>query len=157
MCLFNFPTPVISPVHRYVFFSADGGTLPTYLLLLIFLTFGRQSAHYIGLPLYTSAFTVSTKPPRESHRHRAKTSQPQQKQPPPRHHHSSGGSRPINFASGFTATVLQFNGRPMNCTRLQLTDGGQAEASSAWFPTPVNVQTFKPRLPPSVSSPQLGR
>jgi len=55
----------------------------------------------------------------------------------------SGGSPTINFASGFTATGLQFNGRTkLNGTRLQLTDGGQAEASSAWFTTPVNVQTF---------------
>jgi hypothetical protein len=30
----------------------------------------------------------------------------------------------------------------LNGTRLRLTDGGQGEASSAWFTTPVNVQTF---------------
>src|SRR6266576_3214754 len=49
----------------------------------------------------------------------------------------------ISFASGFTATGLQFNGRTkLNGARLQLTDGGQAEASSAWFTTPVNVQSF---------------
>jgi Chitobiase/beta-hexosaminidase C-terminal domain len=55
----------------------------------------------------------------------------------------SGGSPSINFASGFSATGLQFNGRTkLNGTRLQLTDGGQAEASSAWFTTPVNVQSF---------------
>jgi len=53
------------------------------------------------------------------------------------------GSPTINFASGFTSTGLQFNGHTkLNGTRLQLTDGGQAEASSAWFTTPVNVQTF---------------
>jgi len=53
------------------------------------------------------------------------------------------GSPSINFASGFTTTGLQFNGRTnLNGTRLQLTDGGRAEASSAWFTTPVNVQTF---------------
>jgi hypothetical protein len=55
----------------------------------------------------------------------------------------SGGSTSINFASGFTATGLSFNGRAkLNGTRLRLTDGGQTEASSAWFTTPVNVQTF---------------
>jgi Legume lectin domain/Chitobiase/beta-hexosaminidase C-terminal domain/Fn3 associated len=55
----------------------------------------------------------------------------------------SAGAPTINFASGFTSTGLQFNGRTtLNGNRLQLTDGGQAEASSAWFTTPVNVQTF---------------
>src|SRR6266576_3697822 len=55
----------------------------------------------------------------------------------------SGGSPNVNFASGFSSTGLQFNGRAkLNGTRLQLTDGGQGEASSAWFPTPVNVQSF---------------
>jgi hypothetical protein len=53
------------------------------------------------------------------------------------------GSPTINFASGFTATGLTFNGRTnLNGTRLRLTDGGQGEASSAWFTTPVNVQSF---------------
>jgi Legume lectin domain/Chitobiase/beta-hexosaminidase C-terminal domain/Fn3 associated len=55
----------------------------------------------------------------------------------------SGGSTTINFASGFTATGLSFNGHAkLNGTRLQLTDGGQSEASSSWFATPVNVQAF---------------
>jgi len=54
-----------------------------------------------------------------------------------------GGATSINFSSGFSATGLQFNGRTkLNGTRLQLTDGGQSEASSAWFTTPVNVQSF---------------
>jgi len=49
----------------------------------------------------------------------------------------------INFASGFTGTGLAFHGRTtLNGTRLRLTDGGQSEASSAWFTTPVNVQSF---------------
>jgi hypothetical protein len=56
---------------------------------------------------------------------------------------TGGGSTSINFASGFTAAGLQFNGRTkLNGTRLRLTDGGQSEASSAWFTSPVNVQTF---------------
>jgi hypothetical protein len=55
----------------------------------------------------------------------------------------TGGSATINFAAGFTATGLQFNGRTkLNGSRLQLTDGRQSEASSAWFTTPVNVQGF---------------
>jgi hypothetical protein len=55
----------------------------------------------------------------------------------------SSGSPTINFASGFMATGLKFNGRTtLNGNRLQLTDGGQAEASSAWFTTPINVQSF---------------
>jgi hypothetical protein len=41
------------------------------------------------------------------------------------------GSPSINFASGFTTTGLQLNGRTkLNGTRLQLTDGGRAEAST---------------------------
>jgi hypothetical protein len=55
----------------------------------------------------------------------------------------SGGAPAINFDSGFTAGGLQFNGHTkLNGTRLQLTDGGQGEASSAWFTTAVNVQSF---------------
>jgi Legume lectin domain/Chitobiase/beta-hexosaminidase C-terminal domain len=56
---------------------------------------------------------------------------------------SSGGGTAINFGSGFTAANLQFNGRTkLNGTHLELTDGGQSEASSAWFTAPVNVQSF---------------
>jgi hypothetical protein len=56
---------------------------------------------------------------------------------------SSGGGTTVNFGSGFVAAGLQFNGRTkLNGTRLELTDGGQGEASSAWFTTPVNVQSF---------------
>ena len=55
----------------------------------------------------------------------------------------SSGSPTINYSSGFTASGLQFNGRTtLSGSRLQLTDGGQGEASSAWFTTPVNVQSF---------------
>jgi Legume lectin domain/Chitobiase/beta-hexosaminidase C-terminal domain len=55
----------------------------------------------------------------------------------------SGGTPNINFGSGFTAAGLSFNGRgTINGSRLQLTDGGAGEASSAWFSTPVNVQAF---------------
>jgi len=49
----------------------------------------------------------------------------------------------INFASGFTAGGMVLNGSTtLNGTRLRLTDGGLNEASSSWYPVPVNVQTF---------------
>jgi hypothetical protein len=57
----------------------------------------------------------------------------------------SGGSSSINFASGFSSsTGLQFNGHTkLNGSRLQLTDNsGPDEAASAFWTTPVNVQTF---------------
>ena len=55
-----------------------------------------------------------------------------------------GGSTPINFGAGFSTTALQFNGQAkLNGTRLQLTDTTTTkEASSAFWTTPVNVQTF---------------
>jgi Legume lectin domain/Chitobiase/beta-hexosaminidase C-terminal domain len=56
----------------------------------------------------------------------------------------SGGSTSINFASGFSATGMQFNGHAMlNGTRLQLTDATSTyQAGSAFWSTPVNVQSF---------------
>ena len=49
----------------------------------------------------------------------------------------------INYGSGFTASGLQLNGSTkLNGTRLRLTDGGGGEASSAFYSTPVNVQSF---------------
>ena len=56
---------------------------------------------------------------------------------------AGGGGTTVNFGSGFTTAGLQFNGHTkLNGTRLELTDGGQSETSSAWFTTPVNVQSF---------------
>jgi len=70
---------------------------------------------------------------------------------------SSGGGTAIQdilnwtFASqgaivnvdGFTAQGLALNGKAiLDGTRLRLTDGGTGETSSAWFPTPLNVQSF---------------
>ncbi len=60
---------------------------------------------------------------------------------------SSGGgtgTAAINFGSGFTAAGLQFNGHTkLNATRLQLTDTtAQNESASAFWTTPVNVQSF---------------
>ena len=59
---------------------------------------------------------------------------------------SSGGTgtAAINFGSGFTAAGMQFNGHTkLNATRLQLTDTtAQNESASAFWTTPVNVQSF---------------
>jgi Chitobiase/beta-hexosaminidase C-terminal domain/Bacterial lectin len=55
------------------------------------------------------------------------------------------GGTGSNFVNGFSsaASVMTFNGfTGLADTRLQLTDGGFNEASSAWFNTPVNIQTF---------------
>jgi hypothetical protein len=57
----------------------------------------------------------------------------------------TGGSSSINFASGFpSATGLQLNGKSKVSTSnfLELTDGGDYEASSAFWTTPVNIQSF---------------
>ena len=50
----------------------------------------------------------------------------------------------INYGSGFTAAGMQLNGRSsLNGTRLRLTDTATTnEAGSAFFTTPVNVQSF---------------
>ena len=50
----------------------------------------------------------------------------------------------INFGSGFSTAGLQFNNHArLNGTRLQLTDTGvQNEVASAFWTTPVNVQSF---------------
>jgi hypothetical protein len=49
----------------------------------------------------------------------------------------------IDFASGFTPTRMVFNGNAkLNGMALRLTDGGGYETASAWFNTPVNIQTF---------------
>jgi hypothetical protein len=56
---------------------------------------------------------------------------------------SSGGGGSPSYGSGFTSAGLTLNGKAaINGTRLRLTDGGSAEASSAFFNTPVNVQSF---------------
>lgn len=48
-----------------------------------------------------------------------------------------------NYASGFTSTGLALNGgAAISGTRLRLTDGGASEARSAFYNTPVNVQSF---------------
>lgn len=56
----------------------------------------------------------------------------------------TGGSTIVNFASGFSAAGLQFNGHTkLNGTRLQLTDTTTSgEAGSAFWTQPVNIQSF---------------
>jgi hypothetical protein len=50
----------------------------------------------------------------------------------------------INFGIGFsTPTGMQLNGSTdLDDSRLQLTNGGQSEAGSAFFTTPVNISNF---------------
>jgi hypothetical protein len=59
---------------------------------------------------------------------------------------SSTGTTAVNYTSGFTSTTgLQLNGSAtwnQSASRLRLTDGGGSEAGSAFFTTPVNVQSF---------------
>ncbi|MEA2539182.1 MAG: hypothetical protein QOH35_548 [Acidobacteriaceae bacterium] len=57
----------------------------------------------------------------------------------------TGGSGSINFAGGFpSATGLQLNSvaKVSSSHFLQVTDGGQSEAGSAFWTTPVNIQAF---------------
>ena len=57
----------------------------------------------------------------------------------------SSGTSTINFAGGFpSATGLQLNGSTqVNSSKfLELTNGGMAQASSAFWTTPVNIQAF---------------
>lgn len=48
----------------------------------------------------------------------------------------------VDFSAGFTASGLSLNQSALSGTRLRLTDGGGAEARSAFFSTAVNVQSF---------------
>ena len=56
------------------------------------------------------------------------------------------GAATINFGSGFTSTTgLQLNGSAVwnqSANRLRLTDTGASETGSAFFTTPVNIQSF---------------
>jgi hypothetical protein len=57
----------------------------------------------------------------------------------------TGGSGNINFSGGFpSATGLQLNSvaKVSSTHFLQITDGGQSEAGSAFWTTPVNIQAF---------------
>ena len=55
----------------------------------------------------------------------------------------STGNPYVNFSNGFSSAGLTFNGSAqLNGTRLRLTDGGASEAASAFYNTPLNVQSF---------------
>jgi Legume lectin domain/Chitobiase/beta-hexosaminidase C-terminal domain len=68
---------------------------------------------------------------------------------------TSTGSTPINFASGFSAGGLQFNGHTkLNGTRLQLTDtSANNESASAFGTTPVSITSFTSDFTFQLSSP----
>ena len=58
---------------------------------------------------------------------------------------SEGAGNVIDFSRGFSAArgPIQFNGgTDLDGPRLQLTNGGRYEAGSAFYATPVNIQTF---------------
>jgi Chitobiase/beta-hexosaminidase C-terminal domain/Bacterial lectin len=62
----------------------------------------------------------------------------------------------INYPQGFAASAGQviLNGNAqLDDSRLQLTDGGQYEASSAWYVTPVNIQSFVTNFTFQLSNP----
>lgn len=55
----------------------------------------------------------------------------------------TNGNPYVNFANGFSSSGMTFNGSAkLNGTRLRLTDGGASEAGSAFYSTPLNVQSF---------------
>ncbi len=56
----------------------------------------------------------------------------------------SSGTATINFSGGFpNATGMQLNSATkVNANSLELTDGGSYEAGSAFWTTPVNIQSF---------------
>lgn len=62
----------------------------------------------------------------------------------------------IDFTQGFTTAngPMQFNGdTTLDDFRLQLTDGGTSEASSAFYATPVNIQAFTTNFTFQMSNP----
>ena len=63
---------------------------------------------------------------------------------------------PINFPDGFSNSQGQIilNGSSqLDDSRLQLTDGGYSESGSAWFVTPVNIQSFTTNFTFQLSNP----
>jgi hypothetical protein len=67
------------------------------------------------------------------------------------------GGTGINFTSGFaaSASTMAFNGSTgLDDTRLQLTNGGLNQAGSAFFNTPVNIQSFTSDFSMQLTNPQ---
>ena len=61
----------------------------------------------------------------------------------PGQRHADFGHDGDQLRAGFTAAGMQLNGNTtLNGTRLRLTDGATSERSSAFFTSPVNVQSF---------------
>ncbi len=59
-----------------------------------------------------------------------------------------------NFTAGFAASSMTFNGSTdLDDTRLQLTNGGQNEAGSAFFNAPQNIQSFTTSFAIQLSNP----
>jgi hypothetical protein len=53
------------------------------------------------------------------------------------------GNPSVDYAPGFSSTGLALNGfAKLDGTRLRLTDGGDTEAGSGFYTTPLNVQSF---------------
>ncbi|MBT9332595.1 chitobiase/beta-hexosaminidase C-terminal domain-containing protein [Paracidobacterium acidisoli] len=68
----------------------------------------------------------------------------------------ASGSTAIDFSQGFasSAGLMVFNGSTdLDDSRLQLTNGGEVEASSAWYYQPVNVQSFSTSFTFQLSNP----
>ena len=67
----------------------------------------------------------------------------------------AGTAPAINFVSGFpNSTGLQVNGKAkVNAGSLEVTDGGGYEAGSAFWTTPVNIQSFTTRFNFQITSP----
>ena len=62
----------------------------------------------------------------------------------------------LNFSAGFgnSASLMTFNGSTgLNDSRLQLTNGGTNEASSAFYNTPLNIQAFTTTFTFQLSNP----
>ena len=68
----------------------------------------------------------------------------------------AGGATTIDFSQGFAASagLMAFNGSTdLDDSRLQLTNGGEGEAGSAWYYQPVNIQTFTTNFTFQLSNP----
>jgi len=69
---------------------------------------------------------------------------------------AGGGTATIDFSNGFStsASTMTFNGSTdLDDTRLQLSNGGTNEANSAWYDTPVNIQSFTTNFAFQLSNP----
>src|SRR5271170_4389648 len=69
---------------------------------------------------------------------------------------NAGTTTGVNFSGGFANSQGQMilNGNAqLNGSALQLTNGGTDEAGSAWFATPVNVQSFSTNFTFQLSNP----